>query len=65
MMFYEDSVILDNYFFEADGLGNINVYKVGTMEYVDLIHVSYRYDRFEFLDNCKEWIRKKNKELYI
>ncbi|EKS4344797.1 hypothetical protein QB607_002790 [Clostridium botulinum] len=65
MMFYEDSVNLDNYFFEADGLGNINVYKAGTMEYVDLIHVSYRYDRFKFLDNCKEWIRKKNKELYV
>ncbi|HIE5423561.1 TPA: hypothetical protein ACXNPT_003526 [Clostridium botulinum] len=51
---------LENYFFEADELGNINVYNADTMQFLDLIHVSYRYDRYKFLDNCKEWICKKN-----
>lgn len=64
-MIYEvndNRITLDNYFFEADELNNIHVYKNGTMEYLDMIEIDYKYDYDEFLFQCKEWIRKNKKD---
>lgn len=51
---------ISNYFFENDEFGNVHVYKTGTMEYLDMIDVDYKYDYDQFLFICKEWINKNN-----
>jgi hypothetical protein len=51
----------DKYFFESDEFNNIHVYKVGTMEYLDMIEVEYKYDHDEFVFKCKEWIKDNDK----
>lgn len=49
---------INNYFFENDEFGNIHVYKNGTMEYLDMIDIDYKYTHDDFLFICKDWINK-------
>lgn len=48
---------IDGYFFESDEFNNIHIYKKGSMEYLDMIDVDYKYDHDEFIFKCKEWMR--------
>lgn len=62
-MDYEEKITIDNYFFEADGAGNIYIYKESTMELLDIIPGINRCDCYEFLENCREWLRKKDEKI--
>jgi hypothetical protein len=50
---------INNYFFENDEFGNIYVYQKGTMKYLDMIDINYKYVYDEFIIQCNNWINKK------
>lgn len=51
--------VINEYLFENDEFGNIHVYKIGSMEYLDMIDIDYKYDFDEFISICNKWINKK------
>lgn len=51
-------LIDSKYFFEVDTLGNMHVYKAGTMEYLDSIYLGVNPKDKEFKNAISNWLLK-------
>ncbi|MFQ8920959.1 hypothetical protein [Clostridium paraputrificum] len=51
-------LIKNKYFFEVDTLGNMHVYKAGTMEYLDSIYLGINPTKEKFLNEVNNWLLK-------